>query len=105
MSSNLSMKIYIYIYIHIYIYISRHLWSMLSSYIYILREQERERERKREREREEYMYANEYIHMLMSLYVCMMKNKWKSGWTKTQTTDSVQDILFFFINRTFSNEK
>ena len=35
----------------------------------------------------------------------MMKNKWKSGYTKTQTMDSVQNISFFFIDRTFSNKK
>ena len=34
----------------------------------------------------------------------MMKNKLKSGYTKTQT-DSVQNISFIFIDRTFSIEK
>ena len=34
-----------------------------------------------------------------------MKKEWKSGYTKTQTTDSVQKFSFFSIDRTFSTEK
>ena len=35
-----------------------------------------------------------------------MKNEWESGYTKTPTTVSVQNISFiFFIGRTFSTEK
>ena len=35
----------------------------------------------------------------------MIKNEWKCESTKTQTTDSIQNISFFFIDRNFSTKK
>ena len=49
-----------------------------------------------------------FIHMRYrqpDVYIYIMKNKWKSAYAKIQTTDLVQNISFFFIDRTFPTEK